>query len=307
MEVRRCRRLNKRGKIAVSILLAIIFFSFYGIFNGDDKEVEGNIASSFELSFSSEPAVTFADSTLSQSIIETENEKRETARKEAFKKQNMMDQQERAVYLTFDDGPTQHTERLLDILNEYQMKATFFMLGRKMKEYPSVVRRIKREGFGLALHSMTHDIHTLYQNAFSPTEEMIETQNILEEITGVHSTIVRLPYGSIPYLTEEMRYVLNQHSFNVWDWNVDSMDWELKDNRYVQHTIQKLQELEQAGVTPVVLLHDKKETIDHLPSLLAYIKQEGYQTKVLTDDLPPLTFQCEGNCYSISALAKEES
>ena len=100
-----------------------------------------------------------------------------------------------------------------------------------------------------------------------------------------------------------MRYVLDQNAFKVWDWNVDSRDWKLKDERYVQHTIQEIQKKKQEGETPIILLHDKQETMKYLPELLSYIKRQGYKTKVLTSDMPPLTFPCEGRCRPISGLA----
>ena len=257
------RRLNTKGKIALSILLPIMIVLLSGLIGNDEKkavkENDSNIENSLEmLSFSTEPVVAFADSTLSQSIMEKESEKREVARKKEVAKQNKIDQQENVIYLTFDDGPSNFSDQLIDILDDYQMTATFFMLGPKIKEYPEVVKRMHKEGFGLGLHSITHDVGKIYSSQSAPSEEMIENQEILENITGVRSDIIRLPYGSIPYLTEGMRYVLDQNAFKVWDWNVDSRDWELKDERYVQHTIQEIQKKKQEGETPIVLLHDKQ-------------------------------------------------
>ena len=302
------RRLNTKGKIALSILLPIMIVLLSGLVGSDEKkavkENDSNIENSLEmLSFSTEPVVAFADSTLSQSIMERESEKREVARKKAVAKQNKIDQQENVIYLTFDDGPSNFSDQLIDILDDYQMTATFFMLGPKIKEYPEVVKRMHKEGFGLGLHSITHDVGKIYSSQSAPSEEMIENREILENITGVRSDIIRLPYGSIPYLTEGMRYVLDQNAFKVWDWNVDSRDWKLKDERYVQHTIQEIQKKKQEGETPIVLLHDKQETMKYLPELLSYIKGQGYKTKVLTSDMPPLTFPCEGRCRPISGLA----
>ncbi|RDW17707.1 polysaccharide deacetylase family protein [Oceanobacillus chungangensis] len=301
----RRRRLNTRGKIAVSILLFILILLITWLFGGDKKgaakESENIIGNSLDmLSFSSEPVEAFADSTLSQSIVEKENEKKEVSRQKEYKKQNQLDQLDKAIYLTFDDGPSRDTNQLLDILDDYDMTATFFMMGPKMKENPTVVKRTYHKGHGLALHGITHEVSNIYSSPYAPSEEMVEGQEILESITGVKSNIVRLPYGTFPYLTESMRYVLSQNEFNTWDWNVDSMDWDLKDDRYVQHTIQELKRTEEVGETPIVLLHDKKETIEYLPELLSYIKKQGYKAKVLTNDMTPLTFPCAGQCRQIN-------
>ena len=301
----RDRRLNTKGKVALSVFLTItIVLSFGLISNGEKQNDVSDFKKSLQmLTFSSEPVVAFADSRLSQSIILKESEEKEAVRKKELAKQNLIDQQENAIYLTFDDGPSYFSNELLDILNQYEMNATFFMLGPNMKEHPEVVKRTHMEGFGLALHGITHDVAKLYSSPSAPSEEMIENQEIMESITGISTDISRVPYGSVPYLTEEMRYLLDQNDFQVWDWNVDSRDWELKNERYVQHTIREIEKVKQAGETPIVLLHDKQQTVKHLPKLLTYIKSQGYKTKVLTNEMTALTFPCEGRCRTISSVA----
>ncbi|WP_394232057.1 polysaccharide deacetylase family protein [Niallia oryzisoli] len=300
----RRRRLNSRGKIAVTVLLTIMVVLLSGLFGKDEKKAENendtNRKDMFEMiSFSTEPVAAFANSTLSQSIIEKENKKIEAARKIEVAKQMKLDQLEKAIFLTFDDGPTNVTQELLDILEDYQMRATFFMIGPNIKEYPEVVKRMQKDGFALGLHGITHDVKKIYSNESAPTKEMIENQGILEDVTGIRTELIRLPYGSFPYLSEAMRYVLDQNNFKVWDWNVDSFDWKYRNEQYVQQTISGIQSMEQSGVSPVVLLHDTNETIKYLPKLLSYIKEQGYETKILTNDMPPLTFSCEGQCSSV--------
>ena len=275
--------------------------------NNEQKSAKGKGSTTEEslelLAFSAEPVETFSNSRLSQSIIEQESKKREAARKKAIAKQNKLDLEENAIYLTFDDGPSKASDQLLNILNEYGMNATFFMLAPNIKKYPETVKRMHQEGHTLALHGVTHDVGKIYSSPSAPTEEMKETQEIIENITGIRTDTSPSPFDrSFPYLTEEMRFVLDQKDFIVWDWNVDSRDWEFRNQRYVQHTIQEIHKQHQAGVTPIVLLHDKPETIKHLPKLLSYIEKQGFQTKVLTNDLPPLTFPCEGRCRSSSGL-----
>lgn len=251
------------------------------------------------LSFSFEPAA-FADSPLRHSIIEKEMQEKEIAGHKAAAKQNEADQRENAIYLTFDDGPSSVSTQLLDILDEYKMKATFFMLGPNMERYPKAVKRMHQDGYGLALHGISHSAKKIYSSPAAPVEEMAKDQEILENLTGVHTKLIRLPYGSIPYLTEDMRYLLDQNDFNIWDWNVDSRDWELRSKRYVQHTIYEIQQMEHSGETPIILLHDIPKTVQYLPELLSYIKKQGYKTKVLTNDIPPVTFPCKGRCHPIN-------
>ena len=142
----RGKRLNTKGKVAFSVFLTITIVLSFGLISNDEKQVKGSkFKHSLQmLTFSSEPVVAFADSTLSQSIILKESEEKEVVRKEQLAIQNQLDLQENAIYLTFDDGPSYFSNELLDILNEYDMNATFFMLGPNMKEHPEVVKRTHR-------------------------------------------------------------------------------------------------------------------------------------------------------------------
>ncbi|MEN1967521.1 polysaccharide deacetylase family protein [Lentibacillus sp. N15] len=300
------RRLNIKGKIAVAVLLVTMLVLLFGLTgmskkntsSSDEKVVQPTPLET--LSYTFEPMKAFADSTLNQSVIVEQRNKEELARQQAVAEQNQADQEQHAIYLTFDDGPSKVSHQLLNTLDKYQMKATFFMLGLNMKDHSDVVKRMKNEGFGLGLHGITHQAGKIYANPAAPVKEMTKDQQILVDIAGVKSKLVRLPYGSVPYLTEDMRDLLREKDFKIWDWNVDSRDWELKNKQYVQQTIEEIQQLEQAGETPVILMHDRPETVQHLSTLLNYIRKQGYQTKVLTNDMPAITFPCEGRCYSIN-------
>lgn len=256
------RKLNRRGKIAVGILLSLVVtLSYIQFKSGEDKKpAPVAVTTSKE-----KPLPTPADTS--------------------------------DLYLTFDDGPSEVADRLLDVLDDFNMKATFFMLGPNIEERPEMVERMKEEGFGLALHGMTHEPEAIYSSPDAPLQEMMDNQRILNEQTGTHSTLIRLPYGSIPYLTVEMRGNLAQKGFRIWDWDIDSRDWELKDERYVQHTIERIDHMVNGGEKPVVLLHDRPELVEHLPDLLRHIKAKGYKTGVLTEDMNPVTFHCEGRCH----------
>lgn len=304
--MRNRRRLNHRGKIAVLILSTFILSILigWGTINKEHAKAQQQTtvysvpAKPLSQSFNSKKA--FADSDLNQSIQNKKEIKREKVQHQKAQKQLGKDHEDKIIYLTFDDGPSPQTNQLLDVLDKYNAKATFFMLGPNIQSHPSIVKRMIKEGFGAGLHSITHNAHKIYSSNESPLKEMTEDQKILKKVTGAHSNLIRLPYGSVPYLTVEMRTQLDKNGFKIWDWNVDSKDWKLKDQRFVKKTIREIQNIEQSGEAPVVLMHDKPETIRHLPKLLKYLKQEGYQTKKLTNDMPPLTFQCEGRCHAIS-------
>ncbi|MEK6461036.1 polysaccharide deacetylase family protein [Heyndrickxia faecalis] len=301
----RGRKLNFKGKVVLALLFTLIVVVLTGLvgkgekMSAKDKGKDAHAVSLRTLSFSPAPMTAFAGSPLYKSMIGQQRQQKEAERQKEVAKQNEKDLKENAIYLTFDDGPSSAANQLLDLLETYQMKATFFMLGPRMKEHPAVVKRMQKDGDGLALHGITHKARTIYSSTSAPLNEMAEDQRILENVAGVKSYMVRLPYGSIPYLTDEMRDLLDKSGFHIWDWNVDSSDWELKNGRYVQYTIQQIRQKKQAGETPVILLHDKPETVKYLPKLLKFIKKQGYKTKVLTNETPPVTFPCEGRCHPI--------
>lgn len=208
----------------------------------------------------------------------------------------------KVVYLTFDDGPSAATDDILKILQKYHAKATFFMLSPNMKHRPNVVKRMVKEGHGVGLHGVTHDVNHFYQSKQSVLGEMNEAQKVLESITGIHSVLIRTPYGSIPYLTEPFRKALNTKGYVLWDWNIDSHDWDLTDGKYVENLIYQIQSLEGNGSTPVVLLHDQSQTAKYLPKLLTYLTKQGFQMKKLDPSVEPVQFKCYDRCSRLDAL-----
>ncbi|WP_188497311.1 polysaccharide deacetylase family protein [Pullulanibacillus pueri] len=296
--------LNRKGKITIFLMLTLILSLLVGwgtIVKANSGKNKPTIAliPAQPLSSSFKPKQSFAASDLNHSIQNKKELSREQAVNQKAQQQLEKDHKHKVIYLTFDDGPSLEADQLLDVLDHYNAKATFFMLGPNMESRKHVVKRMVKEDFGVGLHGITHDAHKIYSSKAAPLKEMTQDQKILKEIAGVQSELVRLPYGSIPYLTVDMRSLLNKNGFKTWDWNIDSQDWELKDQRFVQNVIQDIQNLEKTGMAPVILMHDKATTVHYLPQLLDYLNKHGYQTKKLTNAMPPLTFQCEGRCHSM--------
>ncbi|WP_411828859.1 polysaccharide deacetylase family protein [Paenibacillus larvae] len=188
----------------------------------------------------------------------------------------------KVVYLTFDDGPSKLTGQFLDVLKEHGIKATFFMIGNNLKNtsLQKNVQRAVKEGHYVGGHSMTHDSKKLYDGGqFVP--EMKETLSLIHDITGTSPKLVRPPYGSAPGLKiEQIRNQIAKAGIKVWDWTIDSKDWSLKDNpKQIVENIKKAttEDLE------VVLMHEKPETLQVLPEIIAFYKQKGYQFAVYND------------------------
>nr|MBC9203832.1 polysaccharide deacetylase [Paenibacillus sp. PL91] len=206
---------------------------------------------------------------------------------------------EKTIYLTFDDGPSSATPDILNTLKLFDAKATFFMLEPKMLESPDIVKRIVEEGHAVALHGVTHNKHRFYLSEQMALDEMNQAQKTLAEITGITSNIIRTPYGSIPYLTDSFRKVLDDNGYKLWDWNVDSSDWSSSNEDFIHSTISQIKSLEKGKVTPIVLMHDRSETAAHLINLLTYLHKGGFVTKTIDADLEPYHFSCYDRCKRI--------
>ncbi|MDW0110606.1 polysaccharide deacetylase family protein [Sporosarcina aquimarina] len=190
---------------------------------------------------------------------------------------------EKVVYITFDDGPSKWTDQFLDVLQEHGVKATFFMQGSNLKNenLQKSVRRTVQEGHYIGGHSMTHNFKTLYTDKqFVP--EMIETLDLIHEITGSTPHLVRPPYGSAPGLkNEEIRVQLVNAHIKVWDWTIDSQDWELAGN-----PSQIVRNIKQGTTSDreIVLMHEKPQTLEALPSILKFFKEQGYEFAVYEEE-----------------------
>ncbi len=194
----------------------------------------------------------------------------------------------KVVYLTFDDGPNQYTDLIINILAKYNAKATFFMLEPQMEKNTGVLQRMKNEGHAFGLHGVTHDYRQFYQSSKSVITEMNTAQAKLYELTGVKTYLVRTPYGSKPYMKPEYMEAAQKAGYKIWDWNVDSKDWFYRDSRMVSNTIQQIMVLDKNNIQPVILFHDIKKTAEFLPQVLEYLIEKGYTFEILDTDLEPI-------------------
>lgn len=226
----------------------------------------------------------------------SKNEDRENNQKkkeEAFtNKENELEEekeQEKVVYLTFDDGPQSMTKNILFLLKKYDAKATFFMLEPNMRAYPHAVKQMVKEGHAVGMHGVTHDVKQVYQSPKTVVHEMRAGQKTLEKLTGVKTNLMRVPYGSSPYMKPSYLKALNEAGYIMWDWHIDSLDWKFRNQQYVHHTIKQQQTLSEDK--KVVLMHEQPTTVAHLEKLLKYYKKNGFKMNKLTEDMKPIQFK----------------
>jgi peptidoglycan/xylan/chitin deacetylase (PgdA/CDA1 family) len=194
------------------------------------------------------------------------------------------------VYLTFDDGPKNISDNILTILDQYQAKATFFMIDRNIRSYPDVIKRMVASGHAVGSHGVSHNTNMFYQSSQTVIAEMAQTRNTILEITGIDSSLIRTPYGSAPKMTDDYKKAVTDNGFIMWDWNIDSKDWYFRDHRYVETVIAQIENKKNQSAPIVILLHEQEETAAQLPELLNYLTSQQYVLQALDPSVPPVQF-----------------
>lgn len=196
---------------------------------------------------------------------------------------------EKIVYLTFDDGPTRNTPAILDTLQKYNIKATFFVLDDRMREFPDYLKRIQSEGHAIGLHGVSHDVNLIYSTASEPLYEMNRANETLESILGFKTKLIRTPYGSYPYMSFEQYKILKAANYNLWDWTVDPRDG-VGSAPSLSSILTHIKTDMKGNDFPVVILHDRKSTVTNLDAILNFFVSRGYKFEVINEKMDSVNF-----------------
>lgn len=167
-----------------------------------------------------------------------------------------------SIYLTFEDGPSDNTVALLDVLKEKGIKASFFVTGKEDEASREAYTRIVKEGHTLGMHSYSNKYHALYASEESFQQDLCRLREYLKEITGVTPVYYRFPGGSSNQVTnvpmKNLIHYLNQEGIVYYDWNVSAGN--ISAGEYSAEEIaEKVSKEAENYQTAVVLLHDEKE------------------------------------------------
>lgn len=202
----------------------------------------------------------------------------------------------KTVYLTFDDGPSRNTPKVLEVLRKYGVKGTFFVIDGK--GYNKYMKDIVNEGHAIGLHSETHDYRKVYTSLGAYMKDLSDISEIVKKETGVDSRIIRFPGGSSN--TVSKRYCkgiiskaaekVHSMGYEYFDWNCDSGD-AAGNNVPVEKLVQNVKTSNPGTSRVVVLMHDagnKSTTPQALPQIIEYFKSKGYSFGVLTEKVTPV-------------------
>jgi len=183
-------------------------------------------------------------------------------------------QNKKKVALTFDDGPSEFTEKVLDILKKEQVPATFFLIGKNINGRKYLVKRMKDEGHIIGNHSYQHGRNFDWQSSSLMIQEIEQTNGLIEGVTGERPTYFRPPYGvTNPNLAKAIR----ETGMKSIAWNVRSFDTMAKSE---EKLLKRL--LRQVKPSSIVLLHDRCEiTTKILPQLIFDLRAKGFELSLI--------------------------
>lgn len=179
------------------------------------------------------------------------------------------------IALTFDDGPSKHTDRLLDIFAAHEGKGTFFVVGNLIENRLDTVERIALEGHQVAGHSWDHRQLTKLGSE-ELTHQIMATRAKIYETTGVDATVLRPPYGSV---NEEVENVCAQLGVTIVNWSMDTLDWKYKDADKIYNTI-----INEVKDGDIILCHDLHgTTVDAMERVIPALIEQGYQLVTVSE------------------------
>lgn len=203
------------------------------------------------------------------------NQDEETEKLPAEAPEMHVDPDKPMVALTFDDGPSAHTQRLLDIFRQHGGKGTFFVLGNTLDNRRDTLKRMVAEGHEIGNHSWSHRQFTNI-DIDEVKDQIMMTRAKIYDITGVDCTVVRPPYGAC---NDEIRALGKEIGVSYINWSVDTLDWKTKNADAVYKEIMK-----DAADGHIILCHDlHKTTVDAMEKVIPALIKEGYQLVTVSE------------------------
>jgi peptidoglycan/xylan/chitin deacetylase (PgdA/CDA1 family) len=188
----------------------------------------------------------------------------------------------RSVALTFDDGPSEDTERVLDLLDRLDLRAAFFMIGRHVERFPRVARSVAERGHEIGNHSYSHPIY-LYSRGRETRRQLMWTQAVIEDATGVSPRLARPPCG---VRTPAYFAAARELELRTVQWDVAGFDWTRRRAPEIASAV-----LDGARAGSIILLHDgdsegerdRRETVASLPFIVEGLRERGMRVAPLSE------------------------
>lgn len=209
--------------------------------------------------------------------------------------QTMADvQDKKVIYLTFDDGPSKNTQKVLDILDKYKVKATFFVTGEN-PEYADMIYEAFHRGNGIGIHTFSHDYAQIYASEEAYLEDMNKMNALIKKQIGHRVNIMRFPGGASNTVSRNYRSgimttlskTLMQKGYQYYDWNASNGDGDCYQDSSSLITTAIREAGEQNNV--MMLMHDgsgNDATVEALPRIIETLQAKGYEFRVIDNATP---------------------
>lgn len=198
------------------------------------------------------------------------------------------------AYLTFDDGPSANTMQILDILDNYGVKATFFVNGHTGPVMEERYKAIVDRGHAIGIHTFSHDYDNVYGGLDKFEEEIVSLRKYILEVTGKDTTLFRFPGGSSNTRVDDIKpYIkwLNDNGYSYWDWNSSSGDATGKKPSAAEIVANCMVQADAGYKNLVILMHDlrpKDTTVEALPTLIEELQARGYEVIAIDERSTPV-------------------
>ena len=199
------------------------------------------------------------------------------------------------LYLTFDDGPSKNTSAVLDILDRYGIKATFFVVPNESENCAERLREIHDRGHTIGVHSKTHDYQVIYKNVESYLNDFAAAYEMVYQATGEYPTLFRFPGGSVNSYNRdtytEIIQEMERRGFVYFDWNVSAEDAQngITADEVYQNVLYTLGSKKNG----VILMHDsnaRDTTVEALPRIIETLQGKGFHFDRLSNNVHPIQF-----------------
>lgn len=198
----------------------------------------------------------------------------------------------KTVYLTFDDGPSRYTPEILDVLDKYGVKATFFVINGR---YNSTMKDIVDRGHQIGLHTYSHDYKKIYSSDTAYFNDLQKIHDVVLKETGVDCSIIRFPGGSSNTVSRNyskgimsrITKAVGEKGYVYFDWNCSNGDADGANT--VQKQLNYCSQFPKSASRIIVLMHDtKKTTLEALPKIIEYYQSCGMTFDILTPFTTPI-------------------
>jgi len=210
----------------------------------------------------------------------------------AMKQRHFKEEPAKIAYLTIDDGPSKGTPRILEILRNEGIHATFFVIGRQVEQYPDYLKQEFEQGNAIGNHTYSHDYSEIYTGVEAYLGSLKKNEELIYKTIGIRPKIIRTPGGTQGHFNVDYYNAVDAQDYLVYDWNVSAGDADaplVPTDKLVRNVQQGVHGKDRV----IILLHDapgKTTTVDALPAIIHYLKQQGYEFGVLSPEVAPILF-----------------